>query len=81
MATVNDDAAGVYTCTPFNRYGSMGSSEQTTVILQVSEASLQIHCMMSIKVLTVDQVRYISSFYKHPAATANSLSTPTVHAF
>uniref|UniRef100_A0A3Q3WK04 Uncharacterized protein n=1 Tax=Mola mola TaxID=94237 RepID=A0A3Q3WK04_MOLML len=34
MATVNDDAAGVYTCTPFNRYGSMGSSEQTTVILQ-----------------------------------------------
>ncbi|CAJ1071293.1 protein turtle homolog A [Xyrichtys novacula] len=34
MATVNDDTAGVYTCTPFNSYGSMGPSGQTTVILQ-----------------------------------------------
>ncbi|KAF7656898.1 hypothetical protein LDENG_00034970 [Lucifuga dentata] len=34
MATVNDDAAGVYTCTPYNSYGSMGSSQPTTVILQ-----------------------------------------------
>ncbi|XP_026153415.1 protein turtle homolog A-like [Mastacembelus armatus] len=34
MATVNDDAAGVYTCTPYNSYGSMGSSGPTSVILQ-----------------------------------------------
>ncbi|XP_041666256.1 protein turtle homolog A [Cheilinus undulatus] len=34
MAAVNDDTAGVYTCTPFNSYGSMGSSRPTTVILQ-----------------------------------------------
>ncbi|XP_034565915.1 protein turtle homolog A [Notolabrus celidotus] len=34
MATVNDDTAGVYTCTPYNSYGSMGSSGETTVILQ-----------------------------------------------
>lgn len=39
MATVNDDAAGVYTCTPYNSYGSMGSSGPTNVILQVSEHS------------------------------------------
>lgn len=36
MTTVNDDTAGVYTCTPYNSYGSMGSSEATNVILQVS---------------------------------------------
>ncbi|XP_028318187.1 protein turtle homolog A-like isoform X2 [Gouania willdenowi] len=34
MATVNDDAAGVYTCTPYNSYGSMGPSGPTHVILQ-----------------------------------------------
>ncbi|KAM9793857.1 protein turtle homolog A-like isoform 1-T3 [Syngnathus typhle] len=34
MATVNDDATGVYTCTPFNSYGSMGRSGPTQVILQ-----------------------------------------------
>ncbi|XP_040915450.1 protein turtle homolog A isoform X2 [Toxotes jaculatrix] len=34
MATVNDDAAGVYTCTPYNSYGSMGSSGPTNVVLQ-----------------------------------------------
>uniref|UniRef100_A0A3B5AQB9 Protein turtle homolog A-like n=1 Tax=Stegastes partitus TaxID=144197 RepID=A0A3B5AQB9_9TELE len=34
MATVNDDAAGVYTCTPYNGYGSLGSSAPTSVILQ-----------------------------------------------
>uniref|UniRef100_A0A3Q3J0G8 Immunoglobulin superfamily, member 9a n=2 Tax=Monopterus albus TaxID=43700 RepID=A0A3Q3J0G8_MONAL len=34
MATVNDDAAGMYTCTPRNSYGSMGSSGPTYVILQ-----------------------------------------------
>ncbi|XP_070845555.1 protein turtle homolog A [Chaetodon trifascialis] len=34
MATVNDDTAGEYTCTPYNSYGSMGSSGTTNVILQ-----------------------------------------------
>ncbi|KAK2818926.1 hypothetical protein Q5P01_024487 [Channa striata] len=34
MATVNDDAAGVYTCTPYNSYGSTGPSGPTIVILQ-----------------------------------------------
>nr|XP_040054028.1 protein turtle homolog A isoform X1 [Gasterosteus aculeatus aculeatus] len=34
MTTVNDDTAGVYLCTPYNSYGSMGSSEPTDVILQ-----------------------------------------------
>ncbi|XP_045923610.1 protein turtle homolog A [Micropterus dolomieu] len=34
MATVNDDTAGVYTCTPYNNYGTMGSSGPTNVILQ-----------------------------------------------
>uniref|UniRef100_A0A3Q1G7K6 Protein turtle homolog A-like n=1 Tax=Acanthochromis polyacanthus TaxID=80966 RepID=A0A3Q1G7K6_9TELE len=34
MATVNDDAAGVYSCTPYNSYGSLGPSAPTNVILQ-----------------------------------------------
>uniref|UniRef100_A0AAY4AV96 Uncharacterized protein n=1 Tax=Denticeps clupeoides TaxID=299321 RepID=A0AAY4AV96_9TELE len=34
MATANDDAAGVYTCTPYNSYGTMGTSQPTRVILQ-----------------------------------------------
>ncbi|XP_078017988.1 protein turtle homolog A isoform X1 [Epinephelus lanceolatus] len=34
MTTVNDDTAGIYTCMPYNSYGSMGSSEATNVILQ-----------------------------------------------
>ncbi|XP_077594062.1 protein turtle homolog B-like [Stigmatopora nigra] len=34
MATVNDDAKGTFTCTPFNSYGTMGKSGQTKVILQ-----------------------------------------------
>ncbi|XP_073333454.1 protein turtle homolog A [Pagrus major] len=34
MATVNDDAAGVYVCTPYNSFGSMGPSGPTNVILQ-----------------------------------------------
>ncbi|KAF0031154.1 hypothetical protein F2P81_015709 [Scophthalmus maximus] len=34
MATVNDDAAGAYTCTPHNSYGSAGASGPTAVILQ-----------------------------------------------
>lgn len=35
IVTANDDAAGVYTCTPYNSFGTMGQSEPTTVILQV----------------------------------------------
>ncbi|XP_076875332.1 protein turtle homolog A isoform X2 [Brachyhypopomus gauderio] len=34
IATTNDDVAGIYTCTPYNSYGTMGQSEPTTVILQ-----------------------------------------------
>ncbi|KAK5851762.1 hypothetical protein PBY51_023290 [Eleginops maclovinus] len=34
MTTVNDDTAGVYTCTPYNSYGTMGPSEPVDVILQ-----------------------------------------------
>ncbi|XP_016101332.1 protein turtle homolog A [Sinocyclocheilus grahami] len=34
IATANDDAAGVYMCTAYNRFGTMGQSEPTTVILQ-----------------------------------------------
>uniref|UniRef100_A0A4W5KB36 Immunoglobulin superfamily, member 9a n=1 Tax=Hucho hucho TaxID=62062 RepID=A0A4W5KB36_9TELE len=34
MATVNDDATGVYMCTPYNSFGTMGQSGPTTVILQ-----------------------------------------------
>ncbi|KAM4533145.1 protein turtle homolog B [Fundulus diaphanus] len=34
MATVNEDAAGTYTCTPYNSYGTMGPSGPTRVILQ-----------------------------------------------
>ncbi|XP_005725720.1 protein turtle homolog A [Pundamilia nyererei] len=34
MATVNDDAAGMYRCTPYNSYGTMGTSGPTSVILQ-----------------------------------------------
>ena len=39
MATVNDDAAGVYACTPYNSFGSMGPSGPTNVRLQVSVRS------------------------------------------
>ena len=35
MATVNEDSAGVYRCTPANSYGSMGPSGATRVLLQV----------------------------------------------
>lgn len=34
IATANDDAAGVYACTPYNSFGTMGQSEPSTVILQ-----------------------------------------------
>uniref|UniRef100_A0A8C5BSZ7 Immunoglobulin superfamily, member 9a n=1 Tax=Gadus morhua TaxID=8049 RepID=A0A8C5BSZ7_GADMO len=34
MATVNEDSAGVYRCTPANSYGSMGPSGATRVLLQ-----------------------------------------------
>ncbi|CAL9683586.1 unnamed protein product [Knipowitschia caucasica] len=34
MATVNDDVAGVFVCTPYNSYGTMGPSGPITVKLQ-----------------------------------------------
>ncbi|XP_062410792.1 uncharacterized protein igsf9a [Sardina pilchardus] len=34
MATASEDAAGVYTCTPYNALGTMGQSAPTRVILQ-----------------------------------------------
>lgn len=37
MAKVNDDATGLYACTPYNSYGSKGPSGPTSVILQVSD--------------------------------------------
>ncbi|KAM6106601.1 LOW QUALITY PROTEIN: protein turtle homolog A [Pterocles gutturalis] len=35
IATGNDDALGVYTCTPYNSYGSAGESRPTRVLLKV----------------------------------------------
>uniref|UniRef100_A0A3B4GNQ5 Protein turtle homolog A-like n=1 Tax=Pundamilia nyererei TaxID=303518 RepID=A0A3B4GNQ5_9CICH len=34
IATANDNAVGMYTCTPYNSYGTMGQSEPTRVILK-----------------------------------------------
>ncbi|KAF3851103.1 hypothetical protein F7725_012875 [Dissostichus mawsoni] len=34
IATANDNAVGMYTCTAYNSYGTMGKSEPTKVILQ-----------------------------------------------
>nr|XP_014343555.1 PREDICTED: protein turtle homolog A-like [Latimeria chalumnae] len=34
IATSNDDALGVYTCTPYNNYGTMGESSPTQVVLK-----------------------------------------------
>lgn len=36
ITTTNDNAVGVYTCTAYNSYGTMGQSEPTQVILQVT---------------------------------------------
>lgn len=35
IAKANDNAVGMYTCTAYNSYGTMGQSEPTKVILQV----------------------------------------------
>lgn len=35
ITTANDNAVGMYTCTAYNSYGTMGQSEPTQVILQV----------------------------------------------
>lgn len=35
IATANDNAVGMYTCTPYNSYGTMGQSQPTQVILKV----------------------------------------------
>lgn len=35
ITTANDNAVGMYTCTAYNSYGTMGRSEPTRVILKV----------------------------------------------
>lgn len=35
IATANEDALGLYTCTPYNSYGTVGQSAATRVVLQV----------------------------------------------
>lgn len=35
IATANDNAVGMYSCTAYNSYGTMGRSEATQVILKV----------------------------------------------
>ncbi|KAF7199923.1 uncharacterized protein igsf9b isoform X1 [Nothobranchius furzeri] len=42
IATANDNAVGMYTCTPYNSYGTMGQSEPTRVILQ-DPPSFRVH--------------------------------------
>lgn len=39
ITTANDNAVGMYTCTAYNSYGTMGQSEPTQVILQVSPSA------------------------------------------
>ncbi|XP_036382069.1 protein turtle homolog A [Megalops cyprinoides] len=34
IATANDDAVGMYTCTAYNSYGTMGQSDPTKVVLE-----------------------------------------------
>lgn len=36
ITTANDNAVGMYTCTAYNSYGTMGRSDPTQVVLQVS---------------------------------------------
>ena len=43
ITTANDDAVGVYTCTAYNSYGTMGQSEPTQVILQVRHTHTHTH--------------------------------------
>ncbi|XP_068560218.1 uncharacterized protein igsf9b isoform X2 [Cebidichthys violaceus] len=42
IATANDNAVGMYTCTAYNSYGTMGQSEPTKVILQ-DPPSFRVH--------------------------------------
>jgi hypothetical protein len=35
ITTANDNAVGMYTCTAYNSYGTMGRSDPTQVILKV----------------------------------------------
>ncbi|XP_068461528.1 uncharacterized protein igsf9b [Clinocottus analis] len=42
IATANDNAIGMYTCTAYNSYGTMGQSEPTKVILQ-DPPSFRVH--------------------------------------
>ena len=43
ITTANDNAVGMYTCTAYNSYGTMGQSEPTQVILQVSPPAFYIN--------------------------------------
>lgn len=45
IATANDDAVGMYTCTAYNSYGTMGQSEPTKVILKVQEFKNNLKCL------------------------------------
>ncbi|KAM8866730.1 uncharacterized protein igsf9b isoform 1-T4 [Synchiropus picturatus] len=40
IARANDNAVGMYTCTPYNSYGTMGQSEPTKVVLKDPPAFL-----------------------------------------
>ncbi|KAG7253542.1 hypothetical protein CRUP_028924 [Coryphaenoides rupestris] len=41
ITTVNDNAVGIYTCTAYNSYGTMGQSEPTLVVLKNGSLLLQ----------------------------------------
>lgn len=41
ITTANDNAVGMYTCTAYNSYGTMGRSDPTQVILQVTIRPLE----------------------------------------
>lgn len=36
ITAANDDAVGMYTCTAYNSYGTMGQSDPTKVVLEVN---------------------------------------------
>lgn len=44
IATANDNAVGMYSCTAYNSYGTMGQSEPTNVIVQVCKAAPTVFC-------------------------------------
>lgn len=52
IATVNDNAAGMYTCTAYNSYGTMGQSEPTKVILKVQMATINLQLINKQRLVT-----------------------------